>query len=259
MLDEDTQQNRIAIVTGVSRLKGIGRAICVELAKRNIDIFFTYWKGYDAEMLWGIDESATEIIHNELLEIGVRSHHAEINLSSPSAIDQLLSEVQNHLGLPSILVNNATYSTQTDLESLTGVELDRHYILNINAATMLTTKFARLFNGPHGRIVNLVSGEDVGPMDEEVAYAITKGAISTLTQTSSKKLAEKNITINAVNPGPTDTGWMSDSLKHELLKKFPSGRIGEPSDAARLVAFLCSPEAEWITGQIIHSEGGFIR
>jgi 3-oxoacyl-[acyl-carrier protein] reductase len=65
--------------------------------------------------------------------------------------------------------------------------------------------------------------------------------------------------VNAVNPGPTDTGWMSEELEQELIGKFPLGRIGQPEDAARLVAFLASDEAAWITGQIIHSEGGFSR
>jgi 3-oxoacyl-[acyl-carrier protein] reductase len=72
-------------------------------------------------------------------------------------------------------------------------------------------------------------------------------------------VAAKGITVNAVNPGPTDTGWMSPELKMVLLPKFPTGRLGQPDDVARLVAFLASPEAEWITGQVIHSEGGFLR
>ncbi|MFW6074804.1 MAG: SDR family oxidoreductase, partial [Chloroflexota bacterium] len=67
------------------------------------------------------------------------------------------------------------------------------------------------------------------------------------------------ITVNAVNPGPTDTGWMSPPLRARLLRQFPSGRLGRPDDIARLVAFLASPDAGWITGQVIHSEGGFLR
>jgi 3-oxoacyl-[acyl-carrier protein] reductase len=72
-------------------------------------------------------------------------------------------------------------------------------------------------------------------------------------------VASKGITVNAVNPGPTDSGWLTGELRQELKSRFPRGRIGQPEDAARLVAFLASDEAEWITGQIIHSEGGFRR
>ena len=96
-------------------------------------------------------------------------------------------------------------------------------------------------------------------MENEIAYATTKGAIDALTITLAAELAEKGITVNAVNPGPTDTGWINKELEKELTKKFPMGRIGKPEDAARLVNFLSTDEAEWITGQIIHSEGGFLR
>ena len=96
-------------------------------------------------------------------------------------------------------------------------------------------------------------------MTGELAYAATKGAISAFTLSLSAELAPLGITVNAVNPGPTDTGWMNEEIKQELLPKFPSGRIGIPEDAARLVAFLASEEAEWITGQVLNSEGGFLR
>lgn len=96
-------------------------------------------------------------------------------------------------------------------------------------------------------------------MPGELAYATTKGAIDALTITLSAEVAKLGITVNAVNPGPTNTGWMTDVIKTELLPLFPFGRIGEPSDVARLIKFLVSEDAGWITGQIIHSEGGFIR
>lgn len=74
-----------------------------------------------------------------------------------------------------------------------------------------------------------------------------------------RELAERGATINTVNPGPTDSGWISEELYKVLLPRFPSGRLGTPQDAARLVYFLVSPEGGWITGQVIHSEGGFRR
>jgi 3-oxoacyl-[acyl-carrier protein] reductase len=96
-------------------------------------------------------------------------------------------------------------------------------------------------------------------MSEEIAYAVTKGAVETLTRTISQCLAQRGITINAVNPGPTDTGWMDEQLTAVILGKSPMGRVGTPRDVARLIGFLASEEAEWVTGQIIHSEGGFTR
>jgi len=96
-------------------------------------------------------------------------------------------------------------------------------------------------------------------MPNEIAYALSKSAIEMLTYTLSSEIAEKGITINAVNPGPNDTGWMNETEKMEIIKSFPKGRIGKPTDTANLIGYLISKEAEWITGQVIHSEGGFKR
>jgi 3-oxoacyl-[acyl-carrier protein] reductase len=251
---------KIAIVTGVSRLKGIGYAICTELAKHNFDIFFTYWTTYDNQMPWKVELDEPTQIQNEILKLGVKCEKLELNLALTNSIEQLLNQVQDKLGQASVLVNNATYSTQTDINNFSASELDKHYEINLKATTLLTIEFIKRFNLKQGgRIINLTSGQSLGEMSDEIAYAVTKGAIETLTKTISQKIATKGITINAVNPGPTDTGWMDESLTTLILEKSPMGRIGTPKDASRLIAFLATDEAEWITGQIIHSEGGFAR
>lgn len=253
-------KNNIAIVTGTSRLKGIGRAICEELAKRQFDIFFTYWTDYDNKMPWGIETEEPNQIQQHIRDLGVRCEKLEIDLSKEGAINVLFDTVEQKLGHPLVLVNNATYSTQTSIKTLTAEILDKHYEVNLKATTLLSTTFVKRFGfNKNGRIINLSSGQSLGPMPNEIAYAITKGAIETLTYTLSSEIASKGISINAVNPGPNDTGWMDDHLRKELLPQFPMGRIGEPSDTAKLIGFLASPEAEWITGQVIHSEGGFRR
>jgi 3-oxoacyl-[acyl-carrier protein] reductase len=128
----------------------------------------------------------------------------------------------------------------------------------MRGAFLLTVKFARRFSEKSGgRILNLTSGQSLMPMPGELAYAATKGAIEAFTVSLSAELAPRGITVNAVDPGATDTGWMTEQVKQELLPRFPQGRIGQPEDAARLVAFLASDEAAWITGQVLHSRGGF--
>src|SRR5262249_159731 len=107
-----------------------------------------------------------------------------------------------------------------------------------------------------GRIINLTSGQGMVPMPTELAYAATKGGIDALTRSLSAAVASKGITVNAVDPGPTDTGWMSQELREVQLTKAPMGRLGTPQDAARLVAFLASEEAGWSTGKIPRSRGG---
>lgn len=253
-------EKKIAIVTGTSRINGIGKAICIELAKKGCDIFFTYWKAYDNQMPWGIENNEPELIENELKRLGIRCEKLELDLTKDNSIEILFNEVENKLGKPSILINNATYSTETTIENISAKELDNHYKLNIKATTLLTIEFIKRFDFKEGgRIVNLTSGQSLGKMSSEIAYAITKSAIEMMTYTLSSEIAAKGITINAVNPGPNDTGWMNKETKKELIKSFPMGRIGKPTDTANLIGYLISKEAEWITGQIIHSEGGFKR
>jgi 3-oxoacyl-[acyl-carrier protein] reductase len=251
---------QIAIVTGTSRLKGIGKAICLELAKNGIEIFFTFWTDYDKQMPWKTAGNEPDLIQAEIRALGVRCEKIELNLVEENSIEKLFNEVELKLGFPTILVNNAVYSTQTSIDNITSEELDKHYFVNLKAPTLLTVEFIKRFQGnKNGRIVNLTSGQSLSFMNNEIAYAITKSAIDTLTRTLSQEIAKKGITINAVNPGPTDTGWLNEKQTEMFKDRFPMGRLGRPNDVAKLISFLVSEKAEWITGQVIHSEGGFTR
>ena len=252
-------RGRAALVTGAGRRRGIGAAICRALAGKGADVLFTYWKDYDREMPWASDENGPEALLEELRGAGVRAEGLEVDLSLPESPERLLDAATERLGPPSILVNNAAYSTRDGYEYLDARALDAHYAVNLRAAALLGVGFARRYAGDSGRIVNLTSGQSLGPMIGELAYAATKGAVEAFTVTLAAEVGHRGITVNAVNPGPTDTGWMTEDLKRELAARFPSGRVGEPEDAARLVAFLAGDEARWITGQIVHSEGGFLR
>jgi 3-oxoacyl-[acyl-carrier protein] reductase len=249
---------RLAIVTGASRSRGIGAAVCRALAAHGADIFFTYWRISDAMLPKGVEEEGPARLQNELRELGVRCESLEIDLSKIEAPKRILDEVELRLGSPSILVNNAAYSTRDGFEDLHAATIDAHYAVNMRGTFLLTVEFARRLSGKSGgRIINLTSGQSVAPMPGELAYGATKGAIEAFTVSLSAELAPHSITVNAVDPGPTDSGWMTDEIRQELLPRFPMGRIGQPEDAARLIAFLASEEAAWITGQVIHASGGF--
>jgi 3-oxoacyl-[acyl-carrier protein] reductase len=249
---------RIAIVTGASRSKGIGAAVCRTLAADGVDIFFTHWRSFDSMLPEGADEDGPARLLNEIQELGVRCENLEIDLSKIDAPKRILDEVELRLGSPSILVNNAAYSMRDGFEVLDATTLDAHYAVNMRGTFLLSVEFARRLSGKSGgRIINLTSGQSVAPMPGELAYVATKGAIEAFTVSLSAELASYGITVNAVDPGATDSGWMTEEIRQELLPRFPMGRIGQPEDAARLIAFLASDEAAWITGQVLHSRGGF--
>ena len=252
-------RGRIAIVTGASRRQGIGAAVCLALAARGADVFFTHWSAYDREMNYAEGGGPAALLE-ELRDMGVRAEAIELDLSLPESPQRLLDATEQKLGPPTILVNNAAHSTRDGFENLDADTMDAHHVVNVRAMALLSVRFARRFNaGSGGRIVNFTSGQSIGPMPGELAYATSKGAIEAFTRSLSAEVGHKGITVNAVNPGPTDTGWMGEGFQSKLAAKFPSGRVGQPEDAARLVAFLAGDEAAWITGQIINSEGGFLR
>lgn len=253
-------RGRVALVTGVGRRRGIGSAICRALAARGADVVFSHWKAYDRAAPMAADEDEPEALLEELRGMAVRAEGVEIDLSKADSPERLLDATVELFGPPSILVNAAAHSVRDGFEALDAETLDAHHAVNVRATALLSVHFARRYpGGPGGRIVNFSSGQSLGPMVGELAYAASKGAIEAFTRTLAAEVGHKGITVNAVNPGPTDTGWMSDELERELAAKSPFGRVGEPEDAARLVAFLATDEAAWITGQIIHSEGGFLR
>jgi 3-oxoacyl-[acyl-carrier protein] reductase len=207
-----------------------------------------------------MEQNEQQLIKRNIEELGVTCHCLELDLSKESAPVHLLQSVIDTIGEPDILVNNACYSYQSNYSSLTSEMLDRHYMINVRVPIMLSVEFAKAFQKQRGgRVIMMTSGQSLGPMPDEIAYAATKGAMEAFVKTFAFEVAAKRITVNAVNPGPTDTGWMDEEIKQQLLCKFPFGRIGTPNDAARIIRFLASDEAEWITGQVIHSEGGFIR
>lgn len=250
---------RLAIVTGASRRQGIGAAVCLALARAGADIFFTHWTPYDRRMPWGAEEEEPDLLQQLIQALGAHCVHMTVDLAETEAPQRIMQMVQTQMGSASILVNNATHDdTDAPFDQLDARTLDAYYAVNMRGTMLLSIEFARQFALPAGgRIINLTSGQGRGPMPGKLAYVATKGAIEAFTVTLAAEVAPRGITVNAVDPGPTDTGWMSKEVKQELLPRFPMGRIGQPEDAARLIAFLASEEAAWITGQIIRSTGGF--
>jgi 3-oxoacyl-[acyl-carrier protein] reductase len=240
---------RTAVITGVSRRNGIGFAVARRLSGVEARVLVHSWSRADEQE--GGDELAAT-----LEELGAPAH-VEADFSDPAAPARVLAAAGDALGHVDILVVNHTRSTAMSLSALTAAELDAHLHVNVRASLLLVQEFAGQHDGrAGGRVVLFTSGQHLGPMRSEIPYAASKGALHQITATLADELVERGITVNAVNPGPTDTGWAAGIDPSPAM---PLGRWGQPDDAARLVLWLCSDEGAWVTGQVLDSEGGFRR
>ena len=249
-------KGKIVLVTGASRRQGIGAGICRAFAAQGTNVFFSSWRNYDHEQPHTQDPNGPELLVEELRAQNIKAEFLEIDLSEQDAPTQLLDSVTELLGRPSILVNNAAYSTRDGYKNLDAATLDAHYAVNLRAMALLSVEFARRHPlATPGRIINLSSGQGLGPMPGELAYVATKGAIEAFTRTLAAEVASLGITVNAIDPGITDTGWITPEVEQAFLPGMAMGRFGQPDDVARLVVFLASQAGGWITGQTIHSRG----
>ena len=241
--------SRTAVVTGVSRRQGIGFAVSRRLAAGGFAVVVHGWPGADEDPARG----GVAVLAAELGAAG----HVEADLADPAAPGAVVRAAAETLGHVDVLVVNHALGRLGSLEEVTAEDIDAHLHVNVRGSLLLVQAFAAQHDGrPGGRIVLLTSGQHLGPMASELAYAVSKGALHQATRTLAEALADRSITVNAVNPGPTDTGWAA-GLDPGLA--MPFGRFGEPDDAARLIAWLCSEDGRWVTGQVIDSEGGFRR
>jgi 3-oxoacyl-[acyl-carrier protein] reductase len=259
-------RGRVALVTGASRRAGIGHAIARRLTALGASLFLQHYAPHDRDQPWGADPGGPQAVADSVSAASADEqasvHDLELDLAAaPDAPERLISAAADALGHVDILVcNHARSGADGPLGSLDAAMLDAHWAVNTRSVILLAQAFAAQHDGrPGGRIIFLTSGQDLGPMRHEVAYATSKGALASITRTLADQLADQGITLNTVNPGPVDTGYASPAGLEIVARRFPQGRWGVPDDPARLIAWLVTDEAAWITGQIINSEGGFRR
>ena len=255
-------RGRAALVTGVSRRAGIGYAVARRLAALGASLFLHHYVPHDRDQPWGEDPGGVQAVvagvRGALAAVDASVHHLELDLALPEAPARLIEAAADAFGHLDILVCNHARGGDGPLGTLDAALLDAIWAVNTRSTILLTQAFAARHDGrPGGRVIFMTSGQDLGPMTGEVAYAASKGALASITKTLADQLADQHITLNAVNPGPVDTGYAPPEAHEVVRRHFPQQRWGVPDDPARLIAWLVTDEAAWITGQVINTEGGF--
>ncbi|NUU75995.1 SDR family oxidoreductase [Paenibacillus xylanilyticus] len=240
---------KVAIVTGSSR--GIGRSIAEQLAELGADVVINYANSPDKA------EQVAEIARQK----GVRAITIQADLARKNEVERLFSETINQLGKVDILINNAGIMKTTLLAEVTEEEFDEQFAINVKG-TFFACQQALNYMEDKGRIVNFSTSVNGQMFPGYSVYAGTKGAVEQITRQLAKEFGSKQITINAVAPGPVNTELFTVGKTEQQLeglrKMNAFGRLGEPEDIASVISFLVSPESQWVTGQTLRVNGGFI-
>ena len=250
MCCEKRLEGKVAIVTGGSR--GIGRAICLKLAAQGAHIFVNYTSREDA---------AKEVV-DSIMAKGGKATLLPFDVSDREAASKAIQEAVKEAGSIHILVNNAGITRDNLLARMKEEDWDKVLSINLKGAFNCTQAVLRtMMKNRWGRIINI--GSVVGTMGNpgQANYAAAKAGLAGFTKSVAREVASRNITANVIAPGfiETDmTATLSDTLKEQLLRQIPAGRMGVPEDIAEAVSFLASEGASYITGHVLHINGGLI-
>jgi 3-oxoacyl-[acyl-carrier protein] reductase len=240
---------RIALVTGASR--GIGAAIARRLARDGLTVVVNY----------SGDPAPAEALVREITQAGGKALSTKADVSDPAAVRAMFDHIDTALGGIDVLVNNAGIMVLSAVGEAEDASFDRQVAVNLKGTfNTLREAAKRMRNG--GRIVNF-SSSVVGLLPPTYAvYAATKAGVETMTHILSKELRGREITVNAVAPGPTATDLFlvgkSPELVDRLAKAAPLERLGQPDDIANVVSFLVGADGGWVNGQVLRANGGII-
>jgi len=174
------------------------------------------------------------------------------DLSSPTEPTRLVERVSREHGPIGALILSHAHDDLSGILDTSAESFDRHIAVNARATLLLIAAFARQAPGG-GAVIALTSDHTPG----NLPYGASKGALDRIVISAARELGPLGISANVLNPGPIDTGWMDDETRESLTPRQPLGRLGTPADIAGLVSFLVSDEGRWVSGQLLHADGGF--
>ena len=239
---------KVAIVTGSSR--GIGAAVAERLARESFTVVINY----------AASAAPAEALAAEIEKSGGRAITAKGDVSDPAAVARMFDAAVAAFGGVDVLVNNAGIMQLSPIADTTDELFDRHIAINLKGVfNGLREAAKRLRNG--GRIISFSSSQAGLYHPTYAVYAATKAGVEAMTHVLSKELRGRNITVNAVAPGPTATDLFLKNPQEvidRLAKLTPLERLGQPEDIANIVAFLAGPNGGWINGQVLRANGGII-
>lgn len=240
------------LITGAGRRAGIAAACALKLARAGWDVGLSCWRAYDRETGRASADSEPLELVQELRGLGVSAELAEADLSDAAAPAHLFDELANSLGPFTALVAAHCRDVQLPFDGTSAKEFDLHFAVNARSVALLIRELVRRLPGDDGRVVAFTSDALVA----NVPYGVSKGALDRVIKAAAIELGPRGIRANCINPGPNETGWISDELRAEISRRSPLGRPSLPQDSADLVAFLLSPDGGWINGQLLQSNGG---
>ena len=244
-------KNKVAVVTGAS--KGIGAAIAKSLAAEGASVVVNY----------AASEEAAARVVKAIKDNGGNAILVQADISREADIVRLFDETKKAFGKVDILVNNAAHQQYLPIEHVTSDAFHKHFNTNVLGPVLAIQSAIQVFGPEGGNIINISSGASKMPMGGVSLYSSTKAALDAITVALSKELGSKNIRVNSILPGATETegatnaGVTSGSeAEFMFVANTPLGRRGQPEDIAKAVVFLASEDASWITGEQISVSGG---
>jgi 3-oxoacyl-[acyl-carrier protein] reductase len=243
------QSKKVAIVTGASG--GIGAAVAERLAKDGFTVVVNY----------AGNAASAEAVVAKIEAAGGRAVAAKADVSDGAAVARMFDSAETAFGGVDVLINNAGIMNTAPIEDSDDALFERHIAVNLKGTfNTLREAARRLRDG--GRIVNFSSSVTGLLQPTYGVYAATKAAVEAMTSVLAKELRGRNITVNAIAPGPTATKLFLDGKPQEVIDRLsnmaPLGRLGQPRDIAAAVAFLAGPDGAWINGQTVRANGGII-